>query len=52
MEVEREYCLEGWNGPASLFDMFDDRRQLVVYRFFFALYARLVRAGLWRLLLP
>ena len=35
MEVEKEYRFEGPNGPASLLDMFDGRRQLVVYRFFF-----------------
>jgi predicted dithiol-disulfide oxidoreductase (DUF899 family) len=35
MEVEKDYRFEGPNGPASLLDMFDGRRQLVVYRFFF-----------------
>ncbi len=34
-EVEKEYAFEGPNGPARLVDLFDDRRQLVVYRFFF-----------------
>jgi predicted dithiol-disulfide oxidoreductase (DUF899 family) len=33
--VEKEYRFEGPNGPASLADLFDGRRQLVVYRFFF-----------------
>jgi predicted dithiol-disulfide oxidoreductase (DUF899 family) len=32
--VEREYRFEGPNGPASLLDLFDGRRQLVVYRAF------------------
>jgi predicted dithiol-disulfide oxidoreductase (DUF899 family) len=35
MEVEKEYRFEGPDGPTSLLDMFDGRRQLVVYRFFF-----------------
>ena len=35
MEVEKEYRFEGSGGPVSLLDMFDGRRQLVVYRFFF-----------------
>jgi predicted dithiol-disulfide oxidoreductase (DUF899 family) len=35
MAVEKEYRFEGPNGPASLLDLFDGRRQLVVYRFFF-----------------
>lgn len=33
--VEREYRFEGPDGPASLADLFDGRRQLIVYRFFF-----------------
>ena len=33
--VEKEYSFEGPNGPASLADLFEGRRQLVVYRFFF-----------------
>jgi predicted dithiol-disulfide oxidoreductase (DUF899 family) len=33
--VEKEYRFEGPNGPASLVDLFQGRRQLVVYRFFF-----------------
>ncbi|HEX6602871.1 MAG TPA: DUF899 family protein, partial [Solirubrobacterales bacterium] len=33
--VEKEYRFEGPGGPASLLDLFDGRRQLVVYRFFF-----------------
>jgi predicted dithiol-disulfide oxidoreductase (DUF899 family) len=35
MAVEKDYRFEGPDGPASLIDLFDGRRQLVVYRFFF-----------------
>ena len=35
MAVEKEYAFEGPDGPASLLDLFDGRRQLIVYRFFF-----------------
>ena len=35
MAVEKEYSFEGPNGPASLLDLFDGRRQLIVYRAFF-----------------
>ena len=35
MAVERDYRFDGPNGPASLLDLFEGRRQLVVYRFFF-----------------
>ena len=35
MAVEKDYAFEGPDGPASLLDLFDGRRQLVVYRFFF-----------------
>jgi predicted dithiol-disulfide oxidoreductase (DUF899 family) len=35
MAVEKDYRFEGPDGPASLPDLFDGRRQLVVYRFFF-----------------
>jgi predicted dithiol-disulfide oxidoreductase (DUF899 family) len=34
-EVEKPYAFEGPDGPLSLLDLFDGRRQLVVYRFFF-----------------
>jgi predicted dithiol-disulfide oxidoreductase (DUF899 family) len=34
-EVEKEYAFEGPDGPARLLDLFEGRRQLVVYRFFF-----------------
>jgi predicted dithiol-disulfide oxidoreductase (DUF899 family) len=35
MAVEKDYAFEGPDGPVSLLDLFADRRQLVVYRFFF-----------------
>ena len=35
MAVEKDYGFEGPDGPASLLDLFDGRRQLIVYRFFF-----------------
>jgi predicted dithiol-disulfide oxidoreductase (DUF899 family) len=35
MAVEKEYRFEGPAGPASLLDLFDGRRQLIVYRFFY-----------------
>jgi predicted dithiol-disulfide oxidoreductase (DUF899 family) len=35
MAVEKEYRFEGPDGPASLPDLFEGRRQLIVYRFFF-----------------
>ena len=35
MAVEKEYAFEGPNGKASLLDLFEGRRQLIVYRFFF-----------------
>jgi predicted dithiol-disulfide oxidoreductase (DUF899 family) len=35
MAVEKDYRFESPDGPASLHDLFDGRRQLVVYRFFF-----------------
>jgi predicted dithiol-disulfide oxidoreductase (DUF899 family) len=33
--IEKDYRFEGPNGPATLLDLFHDRRQLIVYRFFF-----------------
>src|SRR3954463_9082863 len=36
MAVEKDYRFEGPNGPASLLDLFEGRRQLIVYRFFYA----------------
>ena len=35
MAVEKEYRFEGPNGPARLLDLFEGRRQLVLYRAFF-----------------
>jgi predicted dithiol-disulfide oxidoreductase (DUF899 family) len=35
MAVEKDYAFVGPDGPATLLDMFDGRRQLIVYRFFF-----------------
>ena len=35
MPVEKVYQFEGPKGKASLFDLFEDRRQLIVYRAFF-----------------
>jgi predicted dithiol-disulfide oxidoreductase (DUF899 family) len=35
LAVDKDYAFEGPNGKASLLDLFDGRRQLVVYRFFF-----------------
>jgi predicted dithiol-disulfide oxidoreductase (DUF899 family) len=35
MAVEKEYRFEGPQGEASLLDLFQGRRQLIVYRFFY-----------------
>jgi predicted dithiol-disulfide oxidoreductase (DUF899 family) len=35
MAVEKEYRFEGPDGPVGLLDLFEGRRQLIVYRFFF-----------------
>ena len=35
MLVEKEYRFDGPNGPASLLDLFQERRQLIVYRAFY-----------------
>jgi predicted dithiol-disulfide oxidoreductase (DUF899 family) len=35
MEVEKDYRFEGPDGPVSLLDLFEGRRQLILYRFFF-----------------
>ena len=35
MEMEKPYEFEGPKGKASLLDLFDGRRQLIVYRAFF-----------------
>src|SRR5919106_1459152 len=36
MAVEKDYAFEGPAGPASLLDLFEGRRQLIVYRAFYA----------------
>jgi predicted dithiol-disulfide oxidoreductase (DUF899 family) len=35
MAVEKEYAFEGPDGPATLVDLFEGRRQLIVYRHFY-----------------
>jgi predicted dithiol-disulfide oxidoreductase (DUF899 family) len=35
MAVEKEYRFDGPTGPAGLLDLFEGRRQLIVYRFFY-----------------
>jgi predicted dithiol-disulfide oxidoreductase (DUF899 family) len=35
MAVEKDYRFEGPDGPMSLADLFEGRRQLIVYRFFY-----------------
>jgi predicted dithiol-disulfide oxidoreductase (DUF899 family) len=35
MAVEKEYRFDGPDGPASVLDLFQGRRQLILYRFFF-----------------
>jgi predicted dithiol-disulfide oxidoreductase (DUF899 family) len=35
MMVEKDYRFEGPDGPVGLLDLFEGRRQLIVYRFFF-----------------
>ena len=35
VRIDNEYVLEGPNGPASLVDLFEGRRQLIVYHFMF-----------------
>ena len=34
-KVENTYRFDGLDGPVSLLDMFEGRKQLIVYRFFF-----------------
>jgi predicted dithiol-disulfide oxidoreductase (DUF899 family) len=36
MSVEKDYRFDGPEGPVSFFDLFEGRRQLVVYRAFYA----------------
>ena len=45
MAVEKEYRFEGPDGPVSLLDLFEGRRQLIVYRAFYepTTYARAAR---------
>jgi predicted dithiol-disulfide oxidoreductase (DUF899 family) len=35
VRIDKEYVFEGPNGPASLLDLFEGRRQLIVYHFMF-----------------
>ena len=35
MEVDKDYEFEGPDGSASLLDLFEGRRQLIIYRFFY-----------------
>src|ERR687886_249223 len=35
MAVEKDYRFDGPDGPVRLLDLFEGRRQLIVYRFFF-----------------
>jgi predicted dithiol-disulfide oxidoreductase (DUF899 family) len=35
VQIEKEYVFEGPNGPARLLDLFEGRRQLIVYHFMF-----------------
>ncbi len=36
VEIEKEYLFEGPQGKATLLDLFEGRRQLIVYHFMFA----------------
>ena len=35
VEIEKEYTFEGPDGPATLLDLFEGRRQLIVQHFMF-----------------
>src|SRR3982751_619727 len=35
MAVEKPYRFDGPHGPVGLLDLFEGRRQLIIYRFFF-----------------
>src|SRR5256885_14952531 len=35
MRVEQDYVFDGPNGRVHLLDLFEGRRQLIIYRFFF-----------------
>ena len=45
MAVEKEYRFEGPNGPASLLDLFEARRQLIVYRAYYGTEVTTYAAG-------
>ncbi len=36
VRIDKKYVFEGPNGEASLLDLFEGRRQLIVYHFMFA----------------
>src|SRR5919107_6461838 len=36
VEIEKQYVFEGPEGKASLLDLFEGRRQLIIYHFMFA----------------
>lgn len=35
VKIDKEYLFEGSDGKSSLFDLFDERRQLIIYHFMF-----------------
>jgi predicted dithiol-disulfide oxidoreductase (DUF899 family) len=35
VEIEKDYIFDGPNGPVRLIDMFEGRRQLIIYHFLF-----------------
>ena len=45
MAVEKDYRFEGPDGPASLLDLFEGRRQLIVYRAFYGAEVTTTREG-------
>ncbi len=45
MAVEKDYGFQGPTGPASLADLFEGRRQLIVYRAFYALTSPPIRTA-------
>ena len=52
LAVEKAYEFDGPKGKASLLDLFEGRRQLIVYRAFFEPGVRPARTRVWRLFLP
>ena len=50
MAVEKDYRFDGPDGPVTLLDLFEGRRQLIVYRFFLARRGGLAGERLPRLL--